>query len=176
MSTPTARIAVAALSLSAAAFVGRMVSEGWTETAVIPTRGDVPTVGPGLTKRPDGTPVRSGDRVAPLDGIQRSFAHAQSDEAHIKRCVTAPLYQAEYEALADHAYQFGPAATCSSGMVRLTNQHRYTEACEVHLQWRKINGGAYDCSTLVGGEPNKVCWGVWVRAQERRNKCMAAQP
>jgi lysozyme len=168
------RVAVAVLALTAAAFVERMVSEGWTEAAIIPTRGDVPTVGPGLTKRPDGSPVQMGDRVTPLEGIQRSFAHAVRDEAQLKRCITAPLSQGEYEALADHAYQYGPARTCSSSMVRLTNQQRYEQACEAHLAWRKINGGAYDCSTLVNGKRNTVCWGVWERAQKRHAKCMGA--
>ena len=166
------RVAVAVLALSAAAFVERMVSEGWTETAILPTRGDVPPVGPGLPQRHDGTPVQMGDRVTPLEGIRRSFAHAARDEAQIKQCITAPLSQGEYEALADHAYQYGAARTCTSSMVRLTNQGRYAEACEAHLNWRKIQGGAYDCSTLVGGKPNKVCWGVWERAQKRRAKCL----
>lgn len=168
------RIAIGLLSLSATAFVGRMVHEGWTETAVVPTKGDVPTVGPGLTKRPDGTPVRMGDRVTPLEGIQRSFAHAQKDEAHIKRCIKMPLHQVEYDMLADHAYQYGPTATCSSSMVRFVNEGRYADACAAHLRWRKINGGAYDCSVLVNGQPNKVCWGVWERAQTRNAKCLAA--
>lgn len=169
------RVAVALLSLSASAFVARMVGEGWSDTAIIPTKGDRPTVGPGLTFRPDGSPVQMGDRITPLEGIQRSFAHAQKDEARIKQCVTAPLYQHEYDALADHAYQYGPAATCSSSMVRLTNQQRYEEACNAHLNWRKIQGGAYDCSTLVDGKPNKVCWGVWDRALKRQAMCKGEQ-
>ena len=174
MAMTRTRIAASLLSLSAAAFVARMAEEGWTERAVIPTKGDVPTVGPGLTKRPDGTPVQMGDTITPLEGIQRSFAHAQKDEAHIKRCLKAPLHQGEYDALAEHAYQYGSAATCSSSMVRLTNELRYAEACEAHLLWRKIDKGRYDCSTLVNGRPNKVCWGVWDRAQKRHAMCANA--
>ena len=39
------RVLVAGLSLSAAAFVGLAVHEGYTSRAVVPTKGDRPTVG-----------------------------------------------------------------------------------------------------------------------------------
>ena len=54
------RIAVAALSLSAAGFVGILLSEGYTDTAIIPTKGDVPTLGFGSTFREDGSRVQIG--------------------------------------------------------------------------------------------------------------------
>ena len=53
-----AKIAVAAMSLSAAAFVGLAVHEGYTDRAVIPTKGDVPTVGFGSTRHEDGSRVQ----------------------------------------------------------------------------------------------------------------------
>ena len=43
------RVAIAGLSLSASAFVGMAVREGYTGNAIIPTRGDVPTYGFGST-------------------------------------------------------------------------------------------------------------------------------
>jgi GH24 family phage-related lysozyme (muramidase) len=70
---------------------------------------------------------------------------------------------------------FSASATCGSGVVRLTNQQRYADACKAHLAWRKINRGSYDCATLVDGKPNKVCWGVWTRAQRRAALCEGAQ-
>ena len=97
------RIAIGALSVSAAAFVALVTHEGWTEKAVIPVKGDVPTVGPGLTKRPDGSPVQMGDTIKPIEGIQRSFAHLQRSESRIRQCVRMPLYQAEFDLLLDHA-------------------------------------------------------------------------
>ena len=47
------RVAVAALSVSLAAFVGWATHEGYTTNAVIPTKGDVPTLSHGLS--PSGT-------------------------------------------------------------------------------------------------------------------------
>ncbi len=47
----------------------------------------------------------------------------------------------------------------------------YRAACDALLQWKRAGG--YDCSTLVNGQPNKVCWGVWDRQRERHAKCLA---
>ena len=167
------RIIIAALSLSAAGMLAIWDREGWTDTAVIPVKGDVPTVGPGLTKRPDGSPVRMGDTVKPLEGAKRSLAHIQADEAGLKKCVTAPLSQEEYDLLVSHAYQYGAKRTCSSRIVKLTNAQQYGGACEAHLDWRFAGG--YDCSTLVDGKPNRRCWGVWADSKKRRDRCVAAQ-
>ena len=159
------RVAVAALSLSAAGFVGLLTKEGWTERAVIPVKGDVPTVGPGLTKRPDGSPVQMGDTIKPLEGIQRSFSHIAQDESRLKQCVRVPLTQTEYDMLVDHAYQYGAARTCNSQIVRLTNQQKYAEACKAYLNWKYVAGR--DCSIRSNG-----CYGVWVRSQQRMQKCL----
>lgn len=163
------RIAISAISLSAVALVGLWNYEGWTERAVIPVKGDVPTVGPGLTKRPDGSPVQMGDTVRPLEGARRSLAHIQQGEAGIKRCVTAPLHQAEYDLMVDFAYQYGVPTLCKSSIVREANAGNYRASCEAYLLYRKVAG--FDCST----PGNRRCPGVWTRSQERYRKCMEAQ-
>lgn len=167
------RIAAASLALSAAGFVGIMASEGWTDRAVVPVQGDRWTVGPGLTMREDGTPVQPGDTVTPPEGIRRSLAHIQADEHGLRRCVTAPLYQVEYDLLVDHAYQYGSARTCASSIVRRANAGDYRGSCEAYTSWRFAGG--YDCSTLIDGKPNRRCWGVWTRSMERRDRCLEAQ-
>lgn len=167
------RLVAAALTLSAAAFVGRMTHEGYTDQAVIPVKGDVPTVGFGMTKRPDGTPVRMGDRTSPVEALQRSLVHLQKDELGLKACLKVPLHQEEFDMLMDHAYQYGVARTCASSMVRLTNAGQYAQACEAYLEWRKItlDGKLYDCST----PGNRICAGVWKDAQKRHRVCTQAQ-
>jgi lysozyme len=162
------RIWIGGLSLSAAAMVALWNQEGWTEHAVIPVKGDVPTVGPGLTSRPDGSPVRMGDTIKPLDGARRSLAHLQKDEAGIKRCVTAALHQAEYDLMVDFAYQYGVPTLCRSSIVREANAGNYEKSCEAYLLYRFVAGR--DCSL-----PGSGCRGVWLRAQGRRNKCLGAQ-
>jgi lysozyme len=168
MALDSRRTTIAALSVSAAAFVALIAHEGWTDRAVIPVKGDVPTVGPGLTKRPDGSPVQMGDTIKPVEGITRSLAHIQESETALKRCVTAPVSQVEYDILVDFAYQYGEAATCKSGMVRAINAGDYAASCEAYLRYRFVAG--YDCST----PGNRRCPGVWTRSQARRDKCVEA--
>jgi lysozyme len=168
-----ARNSVAALSLSAAALIGLWQYEGWTEKAADPVKGDVPTVGPGLTKRADGSPVQMGDTIKPIEGAQRSLAHIQKDEAGIKRCITAPLTQGEYDTAVGFAYQYGVAALCKSSIAKEANAGNYVESCKGYLKYKFVAG--YDCSTLTNGQPNKRCWGVWERSKARYDKCMAEQ-
>lgn len=168
MALDSRRTTIAALSVSAAAFVALIAHEGWTDRAVIPVKGDVPTVGPGLTKRPDGSPVQMGDTIKPVEGITRSLAHIQESETALKRCVTAPVSQVEYDILVDFAYQYGEAATCKSGMVRAINAGDYAASCEAYLRYRFVAG--YDCST----PGNRRCPGVWTRSKGRRDKCAEA--
>lgn len=190
------RMAASAMAISAAAFVGLITHEGWFERATVPVKGDVPTVGPGLTKRPDGTPVQMGDTIKPVEGVQRSYAHIAQSETRLKACVTGQVSQVEYDLLMDFAYQYGEAAACGSSMVRSINAGRYIEACQAYRDYRFMTsatqipgwepfrfdkGGKairwrYDCSTTTAdGKRNKVCWGVWARQEERINKCMGAQ-
>ena len=166
------RTSIAGLSLSAAALVALLSTEGYTDRAIVPVKGDRPTVGYGSTFRDDGSPVQMGDTITPLQAIKRSYAHIAKDERGLKRCVTGELYQAEYDMLVDHSYQYGVASTCGSSMVRLVNAGQYRQACEAHTKFRFVGG--YDCSTLVNGQPNKRCWGVYQRSLERRDTCLAA--
>ena len=164
------RTAIGALSLSAAALVALITHEGWSDKAIIPVKGDVPTVGPGLTKRPDGSPVQMGDTIKPVEGVQRSLAHIQKDEAGVKRCVTAPLSQAEYDLMVDFSYQYGPSALCNSSIVRLANAGDYLGSCLAYERFRFVGKPPRDCSIRSNG-----CYGVWTRSQERTRKCLEAQ-
>ncbi len=168
------RIPIKYLALSAAALVGLFVSEGYTDRAIVPTQNDRFTVGFGSTFREDGSPVRQGDTITPVRAAQRSLQHIQKDEAGLKQCITAKLTQHEYDTLVDFAYQYGVTATCKSSMVRLANAGQYRESCEAYLRY-KFSGG-YDCSTLINGQPNKRCWGVWARNLQRRARCLGEQP
>ncbi len=163
------RIAVTALVLSAGAFVKLLVSEGYTDHAVIPTKGDRPTIDFGMTQRPDGSPVRLGDTSNPVQGLQRSLAYLDKQDAQIKQCVKAPLYQAEFDVMHDFSYQYGVGTLCKSSIVAKANKGDYAGSCRAYLAYKFAAG--YDCST----PGNKRCYGVWTRQQERFKKCMEAQ-
>lgn len=160
---------VAGFALSASALVGLIAHEGYTEKAVIPVKGDRPTVGFGSTFKEDGSPVKIGDTITPQKAIARTLIHVQKDETKLRSCVTAPLSQVEYDLMVGFAYQYGAAKLCASPIVKQANAGNYAASCEGYLQYKKVDG--YDCST----PGNKRCPGVWARSQERYKTCMAAQ-
>lgn len=65
----------------------------------------------------------------------------------------------------DMAYNVGVAGFNGSTAKREILKGDYKKAGEAVLSWRYItrNGKKYDCSQLVNGKPNKVCWGLWER-------------
>lgn len=164
------RIAVAALSLSMAAFVGIAVHEGYTDSAVIPVKGDVPTVGIGSTVYEDGTRVKMGDTIKPTRAIQLAANHLTREENILRESLPGvALYQAEYDLYVDWMYQYGSGAWLKSSMRRELLAGNYRAACDALLRYRFVAG--FDCST----PGNRTCPGVWTRQQERHRKCLAAQ-
>jgi lysozyme len=157
---------LATLALSAAGLIGIAVQEGYRDVAYIPTKGDVPTLGFGTTPREDGSPVQMGDRTNPVEALQRKQRDLVTFEGAIKRCVTVPLYQHEYDAYVDMAYNIGASAFCNSTMVRRLNAGDYTGACRAILMWNRV--GTQRCD--VPG--NRVCWGLWLRRQQTMQQCL----
>lgn len=186
MTVSKVRIAVAALALSAAGLIGIATQESYTDTAVIPTKGDVPTYGFGSTKKADGSPVKLGDRIDPVRALYTVQAHIGRCEQQFRDSLPdVMLTQGEYDLYLDFAcYQFGMGNWRSSSMRRnllaarntanpVDAAGRYKAACDALLLYRKAGG--YDCSTTINGKPNKRCWGVWERQKQRHAKCLAEQ-
>lgn len=68
----------------------------------------------------------------------------------------------------DMAYNVGVYGFKNSTQKKHLMNKDYKKAGQAVLAWRYITlpGGAkYDCSQLVNGKPNKVCWGLWERRQ-----------
>lgn len=165
-----ARVVVASLSLSAAAFIGLVMDENYTDTAVIPTKNDRPTVGFGSTFHADGSPVKMGDRTTPVRALVTAQAHISREEVIFRASLEgASLHQAEFDVYMDWVYQYGTGAWAKSSMRRLVLAGDYVGACDALLRYR-FSGG-FDCST----PGNKRCAGVWTRQLERHAKCMEAQ-
>ena len=118
--SPAVRRTVTALTLSAAALVGIVLHEGYTERAVIPVKGDVPTIGFGTT-----TGVKIGDSTTPPKALARALTDVQKFEGALKQCVTVPLAQHEYDALVSFSYNVGSRAFCQSTLVRKLNAEDY---------------------------------------------------
>jgi len=177
------RVAAALLTLSAAGFAAWAVSEGFTPTPVIPTQGDVPTIGLGSTRYEDGTPVKLTDPPITRERAEQLARHLHSEEEERFEASIhgVKLTQGEYDLYLDFTGQFGIGNWRSSTMRRELlatvgdpdPASHYLAACHALLLWKKAGG--YDCSTLIDGKPNKRCWGVWDRQLKRHAKCLAEQ-
>lgn len=165
-----ARLAVAALSLSMAGFVSITLQEGYTDSAVIPVSGDVPTVGFGSTAYENGKRVSMGDSIKPARAIQLAANHISKEERALRESLPGvALNQAEWDLYVDWVYQYGAGAWSRSSMRRSLLAGNYQAACDALLAYKFVAG--FDCST----PGNKRCPGVWSRQVERHRKCSAAQ-
>ena len=156
------RILAAALSLSAAGFAGIVLQEGYTDKAVIPIEGDKITIGFGTTEG-----VKMGDKITPPQAIGRAIRDINKFEGALKRCVTVPLHQHEYDVFVSTAYNIGPSAFCKSGIVRKLNAMDYDGACAEILRWRFFQGK--DCAI-----PSNKCSGLYSRRKIESEQCRGA--
>lgn len=150
----TQRNQIAALSLSAAAFVAIITHEGYEPVAKPPVAGDVCTNGFGTT---DG--VKCGEATTPVKAVNRAYADMAKFEGAIKQCVKVPLYQHEYDAIASLTYNIGTGAFCSSTLVKKLNQYDYAGACSEILKWDKFKGKPLRGLTIRRQAEYKQCIG-----------------
>jgi lysozyme len=149
------RTQLAGLSLSAAALVGIALHESYTSQAIVPVPGDKPTIGFGTT---DG--VKLGDSITPPKALQRALQDLQQFESAIKRCVTVPLHQYEYDAYTSLTYNIGQTAFCNSTLVRKLNAQDYEGACKEILRWDRFKGQPLRGLTKRRQDEYKQCMGV----------------
>ena len=161
--TQTNRSLIVVLVLSAAGFVGLAIDEGYTSNAIPdPVLGTkVPTIGFGTT---DG--VKMTDTTTPPKAMQRTLADVGKYEGAMKRCVSVPLHQYEYDAYVNLTYNIGGSAFCASTIVKKLNVQDYIGACNAILQWRFV--GTVDCSA----PGNKSCPGLWQRRLRLNAQCL----
>ncbi|MEN7527038.1 glycoside hydrolase family protein [Cupriavidus sp. DL-D2] len=168
------RIAVVLLTMSAAGLATWEASEGYTDRAVIPTKGDVPTIGHGSTRYEDGRPVRMGDTITRERAAVLARNLMTADEKRFAASLPGvKLHQEEFDVYMNFVGQFGIGNWRASSMRRNLLAGDYIGACDALLLYKF--SAKYDCSTEINGEPNKRCYGVWTRQQERNRKCLEAQ-
>lgn len=170
MASNRVRVSVGALAVSLSMFSALVYKENYTDTAVIPTKNDRPTVGFGSTFWEDGRPVKMGDKITPVRAVKLATVHITKEEAAFRATIPdVKLYPAEYDIYMDWSYQYGTGAWRASSMRRNLLTGQYRAACDSLLLYKK--SGGYDCS--VPG--NRICAGVWTRQKERHAACVAAQ-
>jgi lysozyme len=152
-----ARILVASLTLSASAFVGLAVHEGYRDTAYIPVKGDVPTIGFGDTHG-----VKPGDKTDPIRALIRLSQHAESFQADLRKCIgDVPMHQHEWDSIVSWAYNVGTGAACKSTLVRKLQAGDYAGACRELLRWNRFKGQPLP--------------GLTIRRQSEFRQCMGAK-
>lgn len=150
----TTRTKIGALVLSASALVGIAVNEGYSDEAIIPIKGDHPTIGFGETSG-----VKMGQKTTPERALVQLLASAEKHAQGVKSCVTAPLYQYEYSAYVSLAYNVGVANFCGSTLVRKLNALDYSGACREILRWDRAQGRQVRGLTIRRQDEYKECIG-----------------
>ncbi len=181
---------VAALIL--AAWIGQ---EGFSPGPIIPTQGDVPTIGHGSTEYEDGRRVTMAD--PPITRVRAAALAEALLDRKFGACVRAslgdtPVHLVEMKLAVDFAGQYGCAGWQGSAMLARTRTGDYAGACQAYLAYRFMTSARqegpgwvayrtdatgkpirwrFDCST----PGNRICRGVWTRQLQRHTDCMAAQ-
>jgi lysozyme len=148
------RIVVAALSLSAVGFGGLVAYEGYSETPITPIPGDKLTIGFGTTEG-----VKPGDKITAPKAVARALQDVAKYEGALKRCVTAPLHQYEFDAFLSLSYNIGPTNFCGSTLVRKLNALDYSGACREILRWDRAQGRQVRGLTLRRQSEYRLCIG-----------------
>ncbi|MDZ7655578.1 MAG: lysozyme [Sulfurimicrobium sp.] len=156
-----ARTAIAGILLSASALVGIVAHEGYSDRAIIPVKGDVPTIGFGTTAG-----VKIGDTTTPPKALARALHDVQQYEGALKSCVKVPLHQYEYDSYTSLAYNVGPTAFCRSTLVKKLNSQDYGGACNEILRWTFFHG-----KNCAEPENSRLCGGLAKRRQAEHAQC-----
>jgi lysozyme len=128
------RVAVASLVVSASTLVGIAFHEGYLGTAYKDVTG-VATIGFGETKD-----VKMGQTTDPVRALIRLEASANEHAKGIAKCIKVPLYQYEFDAYVDFAYNVGVGAFCNSTLNKKLNSGDYAGACSELLRWNRAGG------------------------------------
>ncbi|MDD3965329.1 MAG: lysozyme [Candidatus Moranbacteria bacterium] len=149
------RKTIAALSLSAAALVSLVLSEGYSDRAIVPVPGDVPTIGFGTT-----TGVKLGDTITPPKALARALVDVQKFEGALKKCVKVPLSQNEYDVWIQFSYNVGSSAFCNSTAVRKLNKGDYEGACREIDNWVYVKGKRIQGLVNRRAKERDLCLGI----------------
>lgn len=150
-------------------------NEGLSLTAYKDSAG-IPTICYGETKG-----VKMGQSRS-LSECQEQLIRSVSEHAKALEGLPTSLPDVVLLGSIDMAYNVGVYGFKGSKVHRLLSEGNYRSAGKAALEWRYISTTRqpkgtgwvyipslkkwrYDCSRLVNGAPNKVCWGVWKRRQ-----------
>ena len=154
------RVKSSLLVLAASTLVGLALHEGYTDKAVTPVPGDVPTKGFGTPRNPDASSVKMGDTTTPQRALVDLLRDASKFEQAVKRCAPVPMHPYEFSAYVSFTYNVGEGAFCKSTLARKLNAGDYEGACAELLKWDKAGGRTVRGLTLRRQEEYRECMGL----------------
>ena len=139
MATAFNRIPIVHLVVTIALTSSVMLYEKFVPDAMIPIKGDVPTLGYGTTVHPTtGKPVKMGDKIDRETATEYLMQDLDEFKAGLVKCVKAPLTKNEFNAYMSLTYNIGTHAFCKSSIPQKLNLGQYGEACKTILQFNKM--------------------------------------
>lgn len=140
INTQKIRKPLAATAVGLALLTGIANHEGFRSQAYIPVPGDVPTIGYGSTRNPDGSAVKLGQTISREQAMVYLKNDTQKFVNQMVSCVKVPVSQGEFDAFVSLTYNIGPSAFCRSTLVKKLNQYDYEGACKEILKWSYFKG------------------------------------
>lgn len=125
----SARIAIGSLVVAASTLVGIASNEGYVGHAYKDS-GGVYTMGYGETNG-----VKASDTTTPVRALVQLNKSVNYYAQGVRDCVPVPLYQYEFDAYVDLAYNVGVTAFCHSPIAVKANAQDYDGACKAMLSW-----------------------------------------
>jgi len=169
------RTAIAALVLSATGLAYIAQREDYSERAYPdPVHGTrVATIGFGTTQG-----VKMGDKTTPVRALIRLRTDASDAERALKRCISAPMFQYEWDAFVALGHNAGTTAVCMntdrtgpSTIVRRLQVGDYTGACDAILLYDRV-GTVTKPQDRCSHPDNRTCRGVWADRLALRAMCL----
>lgn len=152
--------------------------EGDGQNIVYPDRlaGNLPTVCKGITRHTSPYPVVLGDYWSDEKCAEVEKRVISRDQLALAECITVPVRQNVFDALASHAHNFGVPSTCASRALGLINAGRIAEGCDAIAHapdgrpvWSSVRDGV-----KPDGSPRyKFVRGLYNRRLAEREMCLS---
>lgn len=101
---------------------------------------NIPTIGWGTIRYPDGKSVRLGDVRTEAQCTEYLLHEVSGKATAIEKLVKVPLTQSMFDALTSFAYNIGVGAFSESTLLRILNSGNYEAAGQQLLVWNKGGG------------------------------------
>lgn len=157
---------------SATLIAGLIAHEAFAPSAMIPVPNDPPTYAYGATVKPDGTPVKIGDKITRKEA--RILLERQVNDVYragLQQCtVGIEMSEGEADSITDLAYNIGVKNVCGSTIVKRFRAKDYDAGCKAIYLFDRLHGRK--CSLPHNRNRKDGCKGIMNRRDEQYQMCM----